>query len=196
MKDVAAPRKAIIHIQNTAPGPPKAIAVATPPMLPMPTRLASDIIRDWNDEVPSADFSPTTSCLSMSGIPVTCTNRVRRVKYTPASRHRITSGSAHTTAVSAVITSAKVMSTPRRRAGRTRYGRRSARRAGKERTRPGGRASEDVGRGAVRVRTWAEEGARLIRATVRSGSQATVGALAAGGIVAIRSASAVRHKQV
>src|SRR5690625_8052191 len=27
MKDVAAPRKAIIHIQNTAPGPPKAIAV-------------------------------------------------------------------------------------------------------------------------------------------------------------------------
>src|SRR5690625_7238338 len=94
MKDVAAPRKAIIHIQNTAPGPPKAIAVATPPMLPMPTRLASDIIRDWNDEVPSADFSPTTSCLSMSGIPVTCTNRrseERRVgkegRYRNTERH-------------------------------------------------------------------------------------------------------------
>ena len=31
------PNKAITHIQNTAPGPPKAIAVATPAILPIPT---------------------------------------------------------------------------------------------------------------------------------------------------------------
>ena len=34
---VAMPRKPIIHIQNTAPGPPSEIAIATPPMLPSPT---------------------------------------------------------------------------------------------------------------------------------------------------------------
>ena len=41
-KMTLAPRKATTHIQNTAPGPPKPIAAATPAMLPMPTRPESD----------------------------------------------------------------------------------------------------------------------------------------------------------
>jgi hypothetical protein len=43
MYEVDAPSNAITHIQNTAPGPPAAMAVATPAMLPMPTRPDSDI---------------------------------------------------------------------------------------------------------------------------------------------------------
>ena len=80
MKDVAAPSRATVHIQKTAPGPPKAMAVATPPMLPMPTRLAKDIISDWKDEVPSVDFSPDFSCVIMSGRLRTWTAPVRIVK--------------------------------------------------------------------------------------------------------------------
>ena len=67
MNEVEAPRKPETHIQNTAPGPPKAIAVATPPMLPMPTRPDSDIISDWKEEVPSGETSPFLSWSIMSG---------------------------------------------------------------------------------------------------------------------------------
>ena len=37
---LAAPSSAITHIQKTAPGPPMAMAVATPARFPVPTRLA------------------------------------------------------------------------------------------------------------------------------------------------------------
>ena len=47
-----APRKAMSCIQNTAPGPPKQIAVDTPIMLPVPTRDAVDTINAWNDDIP------------------------------------------------------------------------------------------------------------------------------------------------
>ena len=40
----AAPISAIIHIQNTAPAPPRVMAVATPAMLPVPTRAAAEIV--------------------------------------------------------------------------------------------------------------------------------------------------------
>jgi hypothetical protein len=39
------PTSAVIHIQNIAPGPPMAIAVATPAMLPVPTVAARAVIR-------------------------------------------------------------------------------------------------------------------------------------------------------
>ena len=42
MKAVAEPSRAIIHIQNTAPGPPMAMAVATPARFPVPTRVATE----------------------------------------------------------------------------------------------------------------------------------------------------------
>ena len=50
MNDDAPPTKAIVHIQKTAPGPPMAIAVATPAMLPTPTRLAAEIVKLLKDD--------------------------------------------------------------------------------------------------------------------------------------------------
>ncbi len=44
MKADAAPMMDMSHIQNTAPGPPVAMAVATPAMLPVPTREAVETI--------------------------------------------------------------------------------------------------------------------------------------------------------
>ena len=41
---VAMPTSAVIHIQNTAPGPPSATAVATPAMLPTPMVAARHVI--------------------------------------------------------------------------------------------------------------------------------------------------------
>jgi len=38
------PKMALIHIQNGAPGPPVAMAAATPAMLPLPTVAASAVI--------------------------------------------------------------------------------------------------------------------------------------------------------
>ena len=48
MKLDAPPTNAMSHIQNTAPGPPRAIAVPTPAMFPTPTREAAGIpIARW-----------------------------------------------------------------------------------------------------------------------------------------------------
>ena len=46
------PIKAITHIQNTAPGPPSTIAVATPAILPVPTREPRLIANAWNGDIP------------------------------------------------------------------------------------------------------------------------------------------------
>ncbi|OCR30408.1 hypothetical protein AC140_31890 [Bacteroides fragilis] len=48
----------MIHIQNMAPGPPMAIAVATPARFPVPTRLASDMAKAWNEEICFSPCSP------------------------------------------------------------------------------------------------------------------------------------------
>ena len=88
MYDVAAPRKAITHIQKTAPGPPKVIAVATPAMLPMPTRPDRDIANAWNEETPASDFWPANISRIISPKPRTCMKRVRTEKYSPTPRHR------------------------------------------------------------------------------------------------------------
>lgn len=45
------PKNAMSHIQNTAPGPPTAMAPATPTILPVPTVAASAVHRDWNWEM-------------------------------------------------------------------------------------------------------------------------------------------------
>ena len=86
--DVDAPRNATVHIQNKAPGPPNAIAVATPAMLPVPTRPASDIVRAWKDETPDGDFSPLSISRIISGTCRICRSLVRIEKYTPAARHK------------------------------------------------------------------------------------------------------------
>ena len=46
-KLVISPTKAEIHIQNTAPGPPKKMAVATPAMEPVPMVEARAVARAW-----------------------------------------------------------------------------------------------------------------------------------------------------
>ena len=41
------PKKAVSHIQNSAPGPPMRMAMATPAMLPMPTVADSAVVNAW-----------------------------------------------------------------------------------------------------------------------------------------------------
>ena len=43
------PTAAVTHIQKIAPGPPIRMAVATPPMFPLPTVEASAVESAWND---------------------------------------------------------------------------------------------------------------------------------------------------
>ena len=50
---VAMPKKALSHIQKMAPGPPEAIAVAAPAMLPVPTCAATAVASDWKELMPS-----------------------------------------------------------------------------------------------------------------------------------------------
>ena len=80
------------HIQKTAPGPPTAMAVATPAMLPVPTREAVETIRAWNEETL---FLPGTClrsvrCLIMSLNPRNWMNFVRMEKYSPVKMRRNT----------------------------------------------------------------------------------------------------------
>ena len=42
---VAMPTRPVIHIQNKAPGPPAAMAVATPAILPVPTVADKAVIK-------------------------------------------------------------------------------------------------------------------------------------------------------
>ncbi len=55
---VLIPTMALTHIQNTAPGPPMAIAIATPAMLPIPTVAATTDTSAWADEIPPPESAP------------------------------------------------------------------------------------------------------------------------------------------
>ena len=65
-KAVAEPTSAITHIQNTAPGPPTAMAVATPARLPVPTREGFEFVGWFADEsctvLVNFDKLPNQSC--------------------------------------------------------------------------------------------------------------------------------------
>ena len=92
---VAEPMRAISHIQNTAPGPPMAMAVATPARLPVPTRVATLTAKAWNDEICLLwpFFSLTCSLTVLTAESVSkrnisptirnCTNLVRQVNQSP-----------------------------------------------------------------------------------------------------------------
>jgi hypothetical protein len=69
--------KAMAHIQKTAPGPPKAIAVATPAMLPVPTRPERAMDKAWNEETPASELLPWNIKTTISLICLTCRNRVK-----------------------------------------------------------------------------------------------------------------------
>ena len=49
--DRLAPDALQAHIQNTAPGPPMAMAVATPARLPVPTLVATETAKAWKEEM-------------------------------------------------------------------------------------------------------------------------------------------------
>ena len=55
---VAMPKKAMIHIQKMAPGPPVRMAPAEPTMLPVPTWAAMAVARAWKELMPLACFLP------------------------------------------------------------------------------------------------------------------------------------------
>ena len=48
------------------PGPPSAIAVATPAILPVPIRPASETDKAWNDDIPFSDLSLLKANLDIS----------------------------------------------------------------------------------------------------------------------------------
>ena len=76
-----APKKAMTHIQTIAPGPPKPMAVATPTMLPVPTRPDNAIANAWNEVMPVFCFlSVLKSSRNISPKRRTCTKRVLREK--------------------------------------------------------------------------------------------------------------------
>ena len=84
------PISAIIHIHIAAPKPPRQMAVATPTMLPVPTREAVDTISALNEDIPpSCGFSEIT--LIASPKRRSCTNLVLNEKKIPAARSTIIS---------------------------------------------------------------------------------------------------------
>ena len=74
------------HIQNTAPGPPKKIADATPVMLPVPTRPPSAMAKPWKEDTPLDDALPSNNWATMSLIRRSCGKRMRTEKKIPAPR--------------------------------------------------------------------------------------------------------------
>ena len=62
---VVMPRKAVIHIQKSAAGPPRKMANATPPMLPVPTVPDSAVDSAWkwvvSPWVASFEYLPVTT---------------------------------------------------------------------------------------------------------------------------------------
>ena len=90
-KAVDAPKNATTHIQNTAPGPPNAMAVATPTMFPVPTLPERAMQNASNDEIPSAPRFLLKRERTISPMRLTCTNRVQTEKNSPAPSSSTTS---------------------------------------------------------------------------------------------------------
>lgn len=88
MKAVADPIRAISHIQKTAPGPPVAIASATPARFPVPTREAVLMQKAPNEDTPPWPFldllAPSPNKRTISPTILNWTNFVLNVKYKPA----------------------------------------------------------------------------------------------------------------
>ena len=84
MNPVAMPTSATTHIQNTAPGPPKVMARATPTMLPVPTREARPMVNAWKEEMPASPSREPAMARSIWPNRRNCTPRVRTVNQTPA----------------------------------------------------------------------------------------------------------------
>ena len=78
------PTSATIHIQKMAPGPPRAIATATPARLPVPTREARLVHSAWNGVMPPESCSGERMTERMnSGKWRNCRKPSRKVKKRP-----------------------------------------------------------------------------------------------------------------
>ena len=96
---VAIPKKAAIHIQNKAPGPPALIAVATPTMLPVPTVAASAVhnaLKLFTSPLPS--FLALKIRPKACGSLKTCSNFRRKVSRIPVPTKSTRSGGPQTNA--------------------------------------------------------------------------------------------------
>ena len=112
---VAIPNTAVIHIQKAAPGPPMAIAVATPAILPLPTVAESAVIRAWKGLMSP---SPPLSGLAFPTAPEStireafpkfrsCTKPVRTVRRRPVPKRRITIGAPHSQSETPCVSATK-----------------------------------------------------------------------------------------
>ena len=91
---VAIPRKAAAHIQKSAPGPPAAIAVATPTMFPVPMVAASAVQSDLNEVTsPSPSFVAVKMRASAIGSFVIWSTFKRTVSKSPVPMSRTSIGS-------------------------------------------------------------------------------------------------------
>ena len=103
------PSRALIHIQNTAPGPPMAMAPATPAMLPVPTVAASAVHTAWKGVMaPSCavffwNMRPSVDRMARGNLRI-CKNRVRRLRYSPTPRMHTMAGTPHTKSLTAWLT--------------------------------------------------------------------------------------------
>ncbi|SST13038.1 Uncharacterised protein [Acinetobacter baumannii] len=83
---MAIPTSAVHHIQNSAPGPPRKIAVATPAMLPVPTVAARQVISAWNGLIsPLLSSSLLRPCQSRRK---PTPRRTRGMNFNPSIRYR------------------------------------------------------------------------------------------------------------
>ena len=93
------PTRAVIHIQKTAPGPPRKMAVATPAMLPVPMVADSEVIKALKGVMSPASspgIRPFHNREKPNGIFIIDKNRRPIVKNSPAPRIRISMGMPHT----------------------------------------------------------------------------------------------------
>ena len=85
---VAMPKKAMIHIQKIAPGPPVRMAPLAPTMLPVPTWAAMAVARAWKELIPLLCLAPLSERLpNTRRMPSpkqrTCTKRVLMENHSP-----------------------------------------------------------------------------------------------------------------
>ncbi len=114
------PKKAMTHIQNTAPGPPIRMAPATPTMLPVPTVAARAVHRDWNWEMLLSAVWPMTPRSFMAPRVrfiqwrkwVTWNTRVRTVISMPTKASSRMAGQPHTTPLTASLIRVSVSQNP------------------------------------------------------------------------------------
>ena len=90
---VAMPKKAMIHIQKMAPGPPIRMAPQAPTMLPVPTWAATAVASAWKELSPLSCLPPFRLKLPKkrrqpSLKQRSCTKRVRMEKKSPVPTRR------------------------------------------------------------------------------------------------------------